>query len=104
MTNKPVAMSEIVKFMYAALGYDAKRDADRIAKEVTPNIKAWTNAACKQKVMNGQVEIRATVRKKPPSDQAKAKAAAKGKTLREEGYDNIRFAPASANPPPVRAA
>ncbi len=101
MQNKPVAMGEIVKFMYAALGYDQKRDEERIKTEVTPNIKAWTNAACKQKVMNGQVKIRVSVRKKPPNDKAKMKAAAAGKP-EPTGYDNPRFSPESPNPPPVR--
>ena len=76
MRNLPVAMGEIVKFMYAALGYEAKRDEERIKTEVTPNIKAWTNAACSKKVMNGKVNVRVNVRKKAPGDKAKLAAAA----------------------------
>lgn len=102
MTNRPVAMGEIVKFMYAALGYEQKRDEARIATEVTPNIKAWTNAACKEKILNGKVNIRATVRRKAPSAKALAAAAAAGKSV-PTGYENVRFSPASPNPPPVRS-
>ncbi len=103
MQNKPVAMGEIVKFMYAALGYDQKRDEDRIKTEVTPNIKQWTQAACKNKVMNGKVNVRVDVRRKAPNEKAKAKAAAAGKG-EPTGYDNPRFSSASPNPPPTRAA
>ncbi len=103
MTNKPVAMGEIVKFMYAALGYDQKRDEERIKTEVTPNIKRWTQAACKEKVMNGKVNVRVDVRKKPPNDKAKLKAAAAGKP-EPTGYDNPRFSSASPNPPPPKTA
>ncbi len=103
MQNKPVAMGEIVKFMYAALGYDQKRDEARIATEVTPNIKQWTQAACKQKVMNGKVNVRVDVRKKPPTAKAKLAAAAAGKA-EPTGYDNPRFSSASPNPPAPRAA
>ncbi len=100
--NKDAATLEIVKFMYAALGYEPGRDKDRIAAEVTPNIRATTNAACKQKTMNGKATVRVNVSKKPPSEMAKLKAAAKGKTLKEEGYDNMLFSPLSPNPPPLR--
>lgn len=116
MLHKKIAMEEIVKFMYAALGYDAKRDAERIAKEVTPNIKAWTNAACRKpakdpstgadipgKVMNGLVSMRVSVRKKPPSEKKKLQAAAIGAPP-PAPFDNPYFSPASPNPPPVRAS
>lgn len=96
-----IAQGETLKFMYACLGFDAKRDRDRIKTEVTPNIKAWTFAACnddpskgRTKMLNGQgVNIRVNVWKKPPN----AKALLKNKDA--TGWDTPSFSPASNEPP-----
>lgn len=101
--DKDVAQGEVVKFMYACLGYEAKRDKDRIAKEVTPNIKAWTLAAVNSnpekgpmKVMNGKVQVRVNVWKKAPN----AKALAKNPNA--TGWDTLLFMPLKNDPPPAR--
>ncbi len=114
MKNMPVALSEITKFVYAVAGYEAKRDEARIAAEVTPHIKAWTNAACRKpskdeagndvpgKIFNGQ-KVRVSVKKKAPKPEVIALAVAQGKPA-PTGYDNARFAPVSSSPPPMKTA
>lgn len=111
MQNGPVALGEITKFMYAALGYDAKRDETRIKTEVTPFLKQMTQAACNKpykdsttgkdvpgKIFNGKgVKLRVTMLRKAPN------AAALLKDPNSKGFVNPRFSPASNAPPPVRA-
>ncbi len=99
-----VAQGEILKFMYACLGYEPKRDKDRIEKEVTPNIRLWTTQACNTditkgptKVMNGKVNIRVNVWKKPPNAKALAKNPA------AKGWDTPSFSPESTSPPAPKA-
>ncbi len=103
--DRDVAQSEVLKFMYACTGYDAKRDKERIEKEVTPNIKKWTFAAVNRdaekgpvKVMNGKVRLRVSVWKKPPNEKALLK------NPQATGWDTLVFRPMSNEPPPARAA
>lgn len=100
MAKRPIALEKIKEFMLAMLGYEPKRDEARIVVEVDPNLKSWTNAACENKALNDQ-KVRATVRKKAPSVQAKLQAQAAGKA-EPTGFDNVRFSPLLPSAPPVR--
>lgn len=99
MQNQPVAIDKIKKFMLAVLGYEPKRDEQRITTEVDPYIKAWTAAACTQKILNNQ-QVRCSVVLKQPKPEAVAKAKLEGKEAK--AFPEPRFSPVSPNPPPAR--
>ncbi len=123
MKELPIALSEIVKFVHAVAGFDSKRDEERIKAEVTPNIKAWTNAACRKpskdaegkdvpgKIFNG-LPLRITVKRKPPKADKVAlveaiNAALPAGTPKQPmpiGFLNLKFSPASQTPPPPKAS